>query len=91
MKKLVIAILSFFILPAAAWADMGQIHASDVQVAEDSQKAIILHNFNEEILILGTDLKAEKTNRDYPVHSVSRRTFRGSGQRRSLQGGHRID
>jgi hypothetical protein len=45
-----------------AYADMGRVYVSHepVTVTEDSQKAIILHNFNEEILILGTDLKASK-------------------------------
>lgn len=60
MKKILPILLFLLIIPAAARADMGQIHASDVQVAEDGQKAIILHNLKEEILILGTDLRAEK-------------------------------
>jgi len=55
---------AFLILAVAlplsnAGADMGQIHASNVRVSEESQKAIILHNMEEEILILGTDLKAQ--------------------------------
>ncbi len=43
-----------------ATADMGRIHVSTegVQVSEDAQKAIILHNGEEEVLILGTDLRA---------------------------------
>ena len=60
MKKILSVLLFVLIIPTAAWADMGQIHASGVHVAEDSQKAIILHNLEEEILILGTDLRAEK-------------------------------
>jgi hypothetical protein len=43
-----------------ASADMGQIHASDAAIREDSQKAIILHNGTEEVLILGTDLKGDR-------------------------------
>ncbi len=41
-------------------ADMGAIHlnSSNVTVSEPAQKAIILHNGFEEILILETDLKA---------------------------------
>jgi len=39
---------------------MGMIHATDAIVSEESQKAIIFHNDNEEVLILGTDLKASK-------------------------------
>ncbi len=41
-------------------ADMGQVHAYDAKVSETSQKAIILHNGTEEVLILGTDLKADR-------------------------------
>jgi hypothetical protein len=45
-------------MPAAA--DMGQVHlsASPVEVSESAQKALILHNGQEEVLILGTELKA---------------------------------
>jgi len=43
-----------------AYADMGGIYTVDAQVSEDAQKAIILHNCDEEVLILGTDLKADK-------------------------------
>lgn len=42
------------------FADMGGIRISDAKVTETGQKAIILHNFDEEILILGTDLNANK-------------------------------
>ena len=41
-------------------ADTGQIHASDATVSETSQKAIILHNGTEEVLILGTDIQADR-------------------------------
>jgi len=41
-------------------SDMGRVTTSDAVVSEDSQKAIIFHNNEEEILILGTDLKADK-------------------------------
>ena len=51
--------LFLILIPLSAYADMGQIHVSNVQVSESGQKAIILHNMTEEILILGTDLKAE--------------------------------
>lgn len=56
---LVVLALSFG-LPFSARADMGRITVSSeaVLVSEDAQKAIILHNFSEEVLILGTDLKA---------------------------------
>ena len=41
-------------------ADMGHIHASEAMVSESSQKAIILHNGSEEVLILGTDIQADR-------------------------------
>ena len=41
-------------------ADMGRVTTSDAVVSEDAQQAIIFHNLEEEILILGTDLKADK-------------------------------
>ncbi len=49
-----------FLMPAAA--DMGQIHVSleGVKVSESAQKAIILNNNHEEVLILGTELKASR-------------------------------
>ncbi len=59
----VFAVLFFFLgLSFSARADMGRVYVSldPVTVSEDSQKAIILHNLDEEVLILGTDLKASK-------------------------------
>lgn len=57
-----LAFLAFACLCATGQvrADMGAIHLSrsDVTVSEPAQKAIILHNGSEEILILETDLKA---------------------------------
>lgn len=55
---LTFVLISSFSCPL--FADMGGIRISDAKVIETSQKAIILHNFNEEILILGTDLNADK-------------------------------
>jgi len=45
-----------------AFADMGRVYVSTegVQVSEDAQKAIILHNNQEEVLILGTELRADR-------------------------------
>jgi hypothetical protein len=48
------------LLPQRSYADTGQIHAYDANVREISQKAVILHNGSEEILILGTDLQADR-------------------------------
>lgn len=51
-----------YILSFNANADMGRVSVAVAKVSEESQKAIILHNSEEEVLILGTDLKAsEKT------------------------------
>ena len=45
-----------------AHADMGRVYVSNepVTVSENAQKAVILHNYEEEVLVLGTDLKATK-------------------------------
>lgn len=57
----ILFLMSVFLpLQAISRADMGRIYATDAQVSEESQKAIILHNLEEEVLILGTDLKADK-------------------------------
>lgn len=52
-------LLSIMFLPIFAHADMGAIVPYPIKVSEEAQKAIILHNEKEEVLILGTDLKAE--------------------------------
>lgn len=58
--RIIISLL-FLLFSHSLWADMGSILTSNARVQEDSQKAIILHNSNnEEILILGTDLKADQ-------------------------------
>lgn len=43
-----------------AKADRGSISPGPVKLHEDSQRGIIFHNFTEEILILGTELRAEQ-------------------------------
>ena len=50
-------------LGSTAFADMGRMMLSDakVQVEETSQKAVILHNRSEELLILGTEIGATAT------------------------------
>ncbi len=56
-----IGLVSLF-YPWRLCADMGAVHVSsaDVRVSEPAQKAIVLHNGAEEVLILETDLKASK-------------------------------
>ena len=50
------------LLASPAAADMGQIHISveGTSVSESAQKAIILANGTQEVLILGTELKASR-------------------------------
>ena len=57
--------LASSLLATAALADMGQVHVNleGVSVSESAQKAIILHNNREEVLILGTELKASRQTR----------------------------
>jgi len=54
--------LAIHAMSCMASADMGRIYVSSepVTVSEDAQKAIILHNLSEQVLILGTDLKASR-------------------------------
>ena len=44
-----------------SYADTGRVYTSDAKLSETAQKAIILHNGEEEVLVLGTDLKADKS------------------------------
>jgi hypothetical protein len=55
-------LLASLLVAPGAFADMGRVYVSTegVQVSEDAQKAIILHNNREEVLILGTELKADR-------------------------------
>jgi len=63
LQAVLLWIALLLILPSPIQADMGRVVATNAQVSEDSQKAIILHNREEEVLILGTDLKADKSAR----------------------------
>jgi hypothetical protein len=53
----ILAVLSF---SEGTSADMGRILTTAAKVEEKAQKAIILHNLEEEVLILGTDLQADR-------------------------------
>jgi hypothetical protein len=63
-----IFVVHLFILPlfiiimyvCPAYGDMGRILTDSADVREDSQKAIIFHNFDEEVLILGTELVSDR-------------------------------
>ncbi|WP_353683658.1 hypothetical protein V4D30_07185 [Thermodesulfovibrio sp. 3907-1M] len=60
-KKLIATIFFLLILsPSLLFADKGHFWWDDASLSEDSQKAIIFHNKEEEVLILGTELKADK-------------------------------
>lgn len=54
------SILILLLLTGTAHADKGQVWPYPARLAEASQKAIILHNDNEEVLILRTELKADQ-------------------------------
>ncbi|AEA33373.1 BPTI/Kunitz domain-containing protein [Hippea maritima] len=59
LKKItLLSILFLLIVNIPAYADMGRIVAYGAKVQENSQKAIIFYNLNEEVLILGTDLQS---------------------------------
>lgn len=61
MKKVSLFTVLLLFLFSLAHADRGPvIWHEGVQLSQESQKAIILHNSNEEVLILGTELKASK-------------------------------
>lgn len=54
------SLFSFLFFSVSTYADKGSFSIYPVKLTQESQKAIILHNFKEEILILGTELKGEK-------------------------------
>jgi hypothetical protein len=55
-------LLAMLLSAPNALADMGRVFVSTtgVTVSEDAQKAIILHNNKKEVLILGTQLRADR-------------------------------
>jgi Kunitz/Bovine pancreatic trypsin inhibitor domain/Uncharacterized protein conserved in bacteria (DUF2330) len=57
-----LAFLAMLLSAPNAFADMGRVYVSTtgVTVSEDAQKAIILHNNKKEVLILGTELRADR-------------------------------
>lgn len=55
-----IVVLFIMVCQKNLYADMGSIHPYGVELREDAQKAIIFYNYNEEILILGTNFKSDK-------------------------------
>jgi len=61
----ILASIFFFIiyltLSSTAFADMGSIRLDLAKISEDAQKAIIMHNGREEVLILGTEFKSDKS------------------------------
>jgi hypothetical protein len=57
-----VGLLAMLLSAPNALADMGRVFVSTtgVTVSEDAQKAIILHNNKKEVLILGTQLRADR-------------------------------
>jgi len=60
MLTVVIGILLVLTGPHPVWADMGRILTQEVPVVEEIQRAIILHNLREEVLILSTDIRGSQ-------------------------------
>lgn len=63
LNRFIIILISFFSifsLSNLALADRGSISPWPVSLSQSSQRAIIMHNFEEEILILGTEMKSDK-------------------------------
>jgi len=61
MKQLFAIQVILLFLAGAAYADKGPVlWHKDVKLSQESQKAIIFHNAKEEVLILGTELKASR-------------------------------
>ena len=61
MRKAFCFIIAFAALAVAAFADTGAIvPKGDITLTEPGQKAIVLFNGSEEVLILGTDIAASK-------------------------------
>lgn len=61
MKQLFAIQVILLFLAGAAHADKGPVlWHKDVNLSQESQKAIIFHNAKEEVLILGTELKASR-------------------------------
>lgn len=61
MKNILVIMVIVLSLSGPACADRGPVlWQADVTLTQESQKAIILHNASEEVLILGTELKASR-------------------------------
>jgi hypothetical protein len=61
MKKFVMGPVVLLLLVNSVYADKGPILWHEgVELSQESQKAIILHNAVEEVLILGTEMRASK-------------------------------
>jgi hypothetical protein len=58
VRRLALALLALAAGPARA--DKGHVWPSPVELAESSQKAILLHDGKEEVLILGVELRAAR-------------------------------
>lgn len=59
MKGILLAVVAVLVLINCAAADKGPVlWQKDVTLTQESQKAIIIHNGTEEVLVLGTEMKA---------------------------------
>jgi hypothetical protein len=58
---LMLIVTGLFLIPGnSVMAGKGSVSPGPVKLSQDSQRAIILHNSQEEVLILGTELRGEK-------------------------------
>ncbi|MBC7319323.1 hypothetical protein H5T89_01645 [bacterium] len=63
LKKFLVLLISVplvFSVSNCALADKGSISPWPVSLSQSSQRAIIMHNLEEEVLILGTEIKADR-------------------------------
>ncbi|MGC8971049.1 MAG: hypothetical protein ACP5K2_02450 [bacterium] len=58
--SLIFVFLSVFSISNPVLADKGSVSPWPISISQDSQRAIIIHNFKEEVLILGTELRADR-------------------------------
>ncbi len=60
-RFLVLIVIGLFLIPGTSvMADRAAVSLEPIKLSQASQRAIILHNSQEEVLILGTELRAEK-------------------------------
>jgi len=54
-------LIIYLTFSSTVFSDMGAISLDLAKISEDAQKAIIMHNGREEVLVLGTEFKSDKS------------------------------